>query len=93
MTCPFPAEAGIQSRAMTLDPGPIDAACGVAQDMLRRGEAGDNEASVARRPWVEKRPGQMPAPGLSFILRIAFIGEEAWAGAAGRTEFGGFPWR
>jgi hypothetical protein len=35
----------------------------------------------------------MPAPLFSFILRIAFIGDEAWAEAVDRTAFGGFSWR
>jgi hypothetical protein len=34
----MPAEAGIQTLSCWLDPGPFDAACGVAQDRLRRGD-------------------------------------------------------
>jgi hypothetical protein len=51
------------------------------------------KASVAALRWVEKRPGQMPAPGFPFILSIAFIGEEAWAGAVGRAAIGDLLWR
>jgi hypothetical protein len=51
------------------------------------------KASVAARRWVEKRPGQMPGRASSFILSIAFIGDEAWASGADRRGFGGFSWR
>jgi hypothetical protein len=40
-----PAKAGVQTNAESfldgvLGPGPFDAACGVAQDMLRRDDVG-----------------------------------------------------
>ena len=45
-----PAKAGVQSDSV-LDTGPFDAACGVAQDMLRRYD--DQTWKDGFHPWTD----------------------------------------